>query len=129
MVEKSKCAYHCKGKCLLCKRECKVELDMSICADAIRRAVHRSMQGLPVRRRPMESAKDRFRAATEGARGWDVYRSCKSKIRYKSDIRAEKEARRMFRRYGEESRIYYCKFCNGYHLATTHGKAQAMNAA
>ena len=119
MVRKSECAWNCNGKCRLCNGDCKVRHDEGVCADAVRRAVHHSVRGgLPVRMRPMESARDRFRHATEGVRGWEVYRSCKSKQRYQTEDIANKKGKQMSRRYGYEQRPYYCKFCGGYHLTT-----------
>lgn len=125
MVRKRECAFLCKGNCRLCKGACSVQHDDMTCKDAIRRAVHHSEKwSIPVRMRPMESAKARFRLATEGSRGWEVYRTCKSKRRYQSPEIAHKEARQMARRYGKPMGSYYCKFCGGYHLTS---KARRQN--
>lgn len=133
MIRKSECAWNCNGICRLCKGDCKVGCDASVCKDAVRKVVHHSVAGLPVRSRPMESARDRFRHATEGVRGWEVYRSCKSKHRYQTEDIANKEGKQMLRRYGNEQRSYYCRFCGGYHLTTKayhrHDDELAVSAA
>ena len=118
MVQKKDCAYLCSGNCLFCKGKCKALSDHSTCRLAVRRAIHHDMRGLTVRERLMESAHDRFRCATEGVRGYLVYRSCGSKRRYKTAVDANKGAKRIMRRFGSRLRAYYCRFCHGYHLTS-----------
>ena len=118
MVRKSECAYLCKGKCLLCKGACSIRHDDMVCADGVRRAVHHSMAGLPVRCRPQTGAKSRHYLAFANATGGEIYNTCTSKRRYRTDDRAIKMSRRMMRRYGKPLRSYYCRFCGGYHLSS-----------
>ena len=69
MVRKSECAYLCNGKCLLCKGACAIRHDDMVCADGVRRAVHHSMAGLPVRCRPFMGARGRHYGDSERFRG------------------------------------------------------------
>ena len=129
MVRKSECAYLCNGKCLLCKGECAIRHGDMVCADGVRRAIHHSMAGLPVRCRPFMGARGRHYAAIAHASGGEVYNTCTSKRRYHTDDRATKESRRMMRRYGKPLRSYYCRFCGGYHLTSKVTKSEAEQLA
>lgn len=83
----------------------------------MRRVVHVEMNR--ERRMPdmdLMSAKGRFAHHVRGARGADVYWSCKRKGRYSNENDARRAARKMALRYGQTMHHYYCKYCEGYHL-------------
>lgn len=124
MVTKSECAWNCQGNCRLCGGSCKVEHDAAVCPEAVRRAVHHSMRGLTVRERNMVGARNFHRHVIEKARGRDVYFSCRAKRRFRDETQAAKKGRQMARRYGVLSRVYYCRYCNGYHLTTKACRSQ-----
>lgn len=75
----------------------------------------------------LNTALGRFRFATEGARGYDVYRSCTSKFRYKDEYSANKVAKRMAFDNGVVLRVYHCKFCSGFHLTSKPLHAEAAS--
>lgn len=45
------------------------------------------------------------------------YRACEKKIRYPDYNTACKEAKKIYRRTGEELHPYECRYCNGWHLS------------
>ena len=66
----------------------------------------------------LSTAWGRFRAASEGVRGYLVYRECISKKRYNDEYSARKAAKRIAFIRDTPLRVYHCRFCNGYHLTS-----------
>jgi len=44
------------------------------------------------------------------------YFSCSRKVRYATQSEATRQARKAEKERGVEIRVYFCNFCNGYHL-------------
>lgn len=49
----------------------------------------------------------------------DQVKSCIMKQRYESEGSAQKARKRNLQIYGALQQIYYCAWCDGYHLTTT----------
>lgn len=64
----------------------------------------------------MRTAKGRMQFHTRDAKGWRVFSQCKAKTRYADEFRAKEVARLRMRNGSEPLRVYYCVFCDGYHL-------------
>lgn len=48
----------------------------------------------------------------------ELYQGCLRKIRYKTYYAAEIGAKEKGKKYNCEYKIYWCKYCNSFHLAT-----------
>ena len=47
-----------------------------------------------------------------------MHKMCLRKIRYKNEIIALEQAKRLEKIFKVSYRVYYCKLCNGFHLTT-----------
>lgn len=54
--------------------------------------------------------------------GNNLYRSCLSKRRYKTYRRALLQAQKFTEKFGKEQYVYWCSYCNGYHITSTPRK-------
>lgn len=51
--------------------------------------------------------------------GNNLYRACLSKVKYRTLKYAELKAKQFTKKYGKPQYVYYCKYCQGYHLTTS----------
>lgn len=130
MVRKGECAFLCNGQCLFCHGECSVAHDEMVCRDAVRKAAHHDIRPRrSIRNLTARFSKYRYERATEGVRGFELYASCKSKFRYKTEFAANKAAKEKERKYGVAQRAYFCRFCGGYHLTTKRARRLELPSA
>lgn len=64
--------------------------------------------------RKVSSVKHKFRCPPGKTR--EFYQSCRKKTRYPTQHEATKAARLAMTRRGVPLRVYWCFFCNGYHI-------------
>ena len=70
---------------------------------------------------------------TDLSHGKNLYRSCLSKRRYRTYHYALEQAKKYTEKYGKKQYVYWCEYCNGYHITSTprkegqHGNIDELN--
>ena len=111
----SSCAWLRDGYCLMHKEDC----GCIACTDMVHKVKHRRtpFHGGPHRHEfNLRSAKGRLQRLMYRVERGIVYSQCLGKKRYSSENHAKEIRRSCIRRGAEYLRVYYCRWCNGYHL-------------
>lgn len=129
LVTKRFCAFLRNGDCLFRRGEkCRWEHDDAPCKDAVRRQLllisKPEKKGKEKVQDPdLRTAKGRFAKHTQDVHGGIVYWACKRKSRYPNQNTANRAAKKMTVRFGVKMFVYYCRYCEGYHLTKKEQKA------
>lgn len=128
MESTKECAYKkSNGYCLLHKCDCSVECNCA-CSDCVKKANHiHNAYGWLKREYNWKTPKGRMQYRTENYYGYLVYSQCTGKTRYPNEKRAKEVLKARMRGGAGYLRVYYCKFCSGYHL--THKEDRVINVA
>ena len=119
MCKQAKCAFRKNdGYCLMHKASCDVLNPEGRCHDGAARAIpHKERWLWQVKSKyDLGTVVGRFRHNTRNARGALVYSQCTKKERYDDEFRANEVAIRRMRSGGPSLRVYYCMFCEGFHI-------------
>ena len=111
----SSCAWLRDGYCLMHKEDC----GCITCTDMVHKIKHRQNTfhvGSHRHEFNLLSVKGRLQRRMCGVERGIVYSQCLGKKRYASESRAKEIRRNRIRRGAEYLRVYYCRWCNGYHL-------------
>lgn len=122
MCKQAKCAFRKNdGYCLMHKASCDVLSPEGRCHDGAARAIpHKERWLWQVKAKyDLGTVAGRFRHNTRNARGALVYSQCTKKARYENEYKAREVATSRMRNGADRLRVYYCAFCEGYHL-TSH---------
>ena len=119
MCRKAKCAYlRDNGYCLMHKAVCNILHPDARCHDGVSRAFHIDREKLWKfdATYDVTTSSGRFAYRTRNYRRGVVYSQCMKKERYPSESRAHEVARLRSASGAGMLRVYYCSFCEGYHL-------------
>ena len=119
MCKKANCAYLKNDEyCLMHKAMCNVLHPEARCHDGVTKAPIVHPEGLW--RFPQSydqsTRQGRFAFRTRNHRRAEVYSQCMKKERYPDEARAHQVARLRSRSGAGVLRVYYCAFCEGYHI-------------
>lgn len=131
MCKQSKCAFRkASGYCLVHKCECNVLHPEGRCRDGAARAIpHKERWLWQVKEKyDLRTSLGRFRHHTRNARGALIYSQCTKKTRYENEFRAHEVAIRRMRSGAPALRVYYCTYCEGYHLTSRFCRSPRWSA-
>ena len=117
----SECAFRREGRCLMRRARCPYVNSCLGCPDRVARvsdALHRHIRVWWRHVKDLSTAKKRFAFSTRKATGWQVFKTCGRKRRFRSEHEALEKAAYLHRRKGMVLAVYECPFCGGFHLTS-----------